>query len=42
MVVLLVLGMGPLRLDPLAVILGLGIAYTGFLFSRSYAPRSRG
>lgn len=42
MVGLLILGVGPLALAPLAVVIGLGVAYTGFLFSRSYAPRSRG
>jgi F0F1-type ATP synthase assembly protein I len=42
MVGLLVLGVGPLALVPLAVVIGLGVAYTGFLFSRGYAPRSGG
>lgn len=42
MIGLLAFGMGYLKLDPLAVIIGFSIAYLGFLFARGYAPRSPG
>ena len=38
---LLALGMGYLKLDPLAVLIGFSVAYVGFVFSGGYAPRSR-
>ena len=38
---LLAIGMTLLKLHALAVLLGFLIAYTGFLFGRGYAPRSR-
>ena len=37
---LLALGLGVLKLTPLAVILGFVVAQAGYLFSRGYAPRS--
>lgn len=40
MIGLLAIGMGYLKLDPLAVIIGFSVAYLGFLFARGYAPRS--
>jgi len=40
-VVLLALGMGVLKLIPLAVLIGFIIAYFGFLSARGYAPRSK-
>ena len=39
--VLLALGMGYLKLDSLAILIGFIVAYTGFWFSGGYAPRSR-
>ena len=41
MIGLLALGMGVLKLDPLAVLIGFTVAYVGFLFARGYAPRSK-
>ncbi|MEJ2361183.1 MAG: ATP synthase subunit I [Gammaproteobacteria bacterium] len=41
MVVLLALGMGTFKLNPLAVLIGFIIAYLGFLSARGYAPRSK-
>ena len=38
---LLALGMGVLKLEPLAVVIGFITAYIGFFFVRGYAPRSR-
>jgi len=38
---LLALGMGYLKLDPLAVLIGFSVAYIGFMFSGGYAPRSK-
>jgi ATP synthase protein I len=38
---LLALGMGVLKLNPLAVVIGFIIAYLGFMFARGYAPRSK-
>lgn len=38
---LLALGMGVLKLEPLAVVIGFTTAYAGFFFVRGYAPRSR-
>ena len=38
---LFAIGMGYLKLDALAVLIGFSIAYTGFVFSGGYAPRSR-
>lgn len=40
MIGLLAFGMGYLKLDPLAVIIGFSVAYTGFMFAGGYAPRS--
>jgi len=41
-IALLMLGLGYLRLTPLAVIAGFAITQTGYLFARGYAPRRRG
>lgn len=41
MIALLALGMGYLKLDALAVLIGFIIAYSGLLFARGYAPRSK-
>ena len=41
MIGLLALGMGALKLDPLAVLIGFTVAYFGFMFARGYAPRSK-
>ena len=41
MIGLLALGMGVLKLNPLAVLIGFTVAYVGFLFARGYAPRSK-
>lgn len=41
MIGLLAVGMGVLKLDPLAVVIGFTIAYFGFMFARGYAPRSK-
>lgn len=38
---LLALGMGVLKLEPFAVVIGFTTAYAGFFFVRGYAPRSR-
>jgi len=38
---LLALGMGYLKLDALAVLIGFSIAYVGFVLSGGYAPRSK-
>jgi len=38
---LLALGMGYLKLDPLAILIGFSVAYIGFVFSGGYAPRSK-
>ena len=40
MIGLLALGMGYLKLEPLAVIIGFSVAYAGFMFAGGYAPRS--
>ena len=42
MIGLLALGMGYLKLDPLAVLIGFIVAYLGFMFAGGYAPRSPG
>jgi len=42
MVALLALGMGYLKLEPLAVLIGFIVAYLGFMFAGGYAPRSPG
>ncbi len=39
---LLALGLGVLKLHPLAVIIGFLLPQIGFLFGRGYAPRRRG
>lgn len=41
MVGLLAVGMGVLKLNPLAVVIGFTVAYFGFMFARGYAPRSK-
>jgi len=41
MIGLLALGMGVVKLDPLAVLIGFIVAYLGFLSARGYAPRSK-
>ena len=41
MIGLLGLGMGVLKLNPLAVLIGFTVAYFGFLSARGYAPRSK-
>ena len=41
MIGLLALGMGYLKLDPLAVLIGFSVAYLGFMFAGGYAPRSK-
>ena len=41
MMVLLGFGMGYLKLDPLAVLIGFIVAYAGFMFAGGYAPRSK-
>jgi ATP synthase protein I len=41
MIGLLALGMGVLKLNPLAVVIGFTVAYFGFLSARGYAPRSK-
>ena len=41
-IALLALGLGYLKLEPLAVIIGFAITQTGYLFGRGYAPRRRG
>jgi ATP synthase protein I len=41
MIGLLALGMGVLKLNPLAVVIGFTVAYFGFMFARGYAPRSK-
>lgn len=41
-IALLALGLGYLKLEPLAVIVGFAITQTGYLFGRGYAPRRRG
>ena len=38
---LLAIGMGVIKLDPLAVVIGFTAAYMTFFFARGYAPRSR-
>ena len=38
-VLLLALGMGNLQLEPIAMVIGFGIAQMNFLFTRGYAPR---
>lgn len=40
-VALLVIGLGPLRLYPPALLAGVAAAYVALLFARSYAPRRR-
>lgn len=40
MISLLALGMGYLKLNPLAVIIGFAVAYMGYMFAGGYAPRS--
>ena len=42
MIGLLAVGMGYLKLDPLAVLIGFVVAYLGFMFAGGYAPRSPG
>jgi hypothetical protein len=42
MIVLLAFGMGYLKLDPLAVVIGFSVSYLGFMFAGGYAPRSPG
>ena len=42
MIGLLALGMGYLKLDPLAVVIGFSVSYLGFMFAGGYAPRSPG
>ena len=42
MIALLALGMGYLKLEPLAVLIGFIVAYLGFMFAGGYAPRSPG
>lgn len=42
MIALLALGMGYLKLEPLAVLTGFIVAYLGFMFAGGYAPRSPG
>ena len=41
-IALLALGLGYLKLEPLAVIIGFAITQIGYLFGRGYAPRRRG
>lgn len=41
-IALLALGLGYLKLEPLAIIIGFAITQTGYLFGRGYAPRRRG
>jgi len=41
MIGLLALGMGYLKLDPLAVVIGFSVAYLGFMFAGGYAPRTK-
>ncbi len=41
MIGLLAVGMGVLKLNPLAVLIGFIVAYFGFLSARGYAPRSK-
>jgi len=41
MMLLLGFGMGYLKLDPLAVLIGFIVAYAGFMFAGGYAPRSK-
>lgn len=41
-IALLALGLGYLKLMPLAVIIGFAITQVGYLFGRGYAPRRRG
>ena len=42
MIALLGFGMGYLKLDPLAVVIGFSVSYLGFMFAGGYAPRSPG
>ncbi|MGD8785030.1 MAG: ATP synthase subunit I [Thioalkalispiraceae bacterium] len=42
MIALLAFGMGYLKLDPLAVVIGFSVSYLGFVFAGGYAPRSPG
>ena len=42
MIALLAFGMGYLKLDPLAVVIGFSVSYLGFMFAGGYAPRSPG
>ncbi len=42
MLALLVVGLSKLKLVPLALLLGIFLAYSGYFFGRGYAPRSRG
>jgi ATP synthase protein I len=41
MIGLLAVGMGVLKLNPLAILIGFSVAYFGFLTARGYAPRSK-
>jgi len=41
-IALLALGLGYLKLEPRAIIIGFAITQTGYLFCRGYAPRRRG
>lgn len=42
MLAMLAVGMSKLQLVPLALLIGLVLAYGGYFFGRGYAPRSRG
>lgn len=42
MLAMLAVGLSKLKLVPLALLLGLILAYSGYFFGRGYAPRSRG
>jgi F0F1-type ATP synthase assembly protein I len=42
MLAMLAVGLSKLKLVPLALLIGLTLAYSGYLFGRGYAPRSRG
>jgi F0F1-type ATP synthase assembly protein I len=42
MLAMLAVGLSKLKLVPLALLLGVSLAYSGYFFGRGYAPRSRG
>ena len=42
MLIMLAIGMRTLQLVPIALLIGLVLAYSGYFFGRGYAPRSRG